>query len=495
MVSNNSMLTYMSELILSSLDFTELNLPSPIQSGLDECGFTQCTPIQAQTLPLALNGKDIAGQAQTGTGKSAAFLIATFTRLLRTPPLEQVDKRHPRALILAPTRELALQIHKDAVSIGKDTGLSLNLAYGGVDYEKQRRKIEAGCDILIGTPGRLIDYFKQNVFNLKHLEVVILDEADRMFDLGFISDVRYLFRRMPDAEKRLSMLFSATLSHRVLELAYEHMNNPQSITIESDTVTADRVKQVLYHPAQEEKMPLLVGLLQKMKPTRTMIFVNTKHCAEKVKACLIGNDFPAEVLSGDVRQNKRQRLLKEFAADDGSSVLIATDVAARGLHIDGVTHVFNYDLPQQAEDYVHRIGRTARAGASGDAISFACEEYAFSLMDIEEYIEARIPTVPIEDDLIVALKPSAKIEKQKNASQNRRKKMSSSHHGKPNKHGSERHTKKPSSQPSENAQQQKEASATSSDKPKRHRRRKPRTSNDATQSTANKQTSTKDSKE
>ncbi|MCB1754944.1 MAG: DEAD/DEAH box helicase, partial [Gammaproteobacteria bacterium] len=332
-----------------------------------------------------------------------AFLIGLFRLLLLNPPGERKNPQ-PRALILAPTRELALQIYNDACMIGKHCKLEVAIAYGGTDYEKQRNRIAEGVDILIGTPGRLIDYFKQGVFNLKQIESVVLDEADRMFDLGFISDIRYLLRRMPAPEKRLSMLFSATLSHRVMELAYEHMNNPENVKTDVQTITADGINQTLYHPSSEEKIPLLIGLLRHLSPARSMIFVNTKRAGEKVEAFLKGNDFECGLLSGDVRQNKRQRILRDFA-NGQLPILIATDVAARGLHIDNVSHVFNYDLPQNAEDYVHRIGRTARAGKTGEAISFACDEYAFSLIDIEQYIGKSISTAPISDDLLVTPKP------------------------------------------------------------------------------------------
>lgn len=398
----------MTTLHASTPSFASFALPPTLQQGLDDIGFSSCTEIQGLSLPHALNDRDVAGQAQTGTGKTAAFLIATYAKLLRTEPDTTRRINQPRALILAPTRELAIQIHKDALAIGAHTGLELALAYGGVDYEKQRNRITQGVDILVGTPGRIIDYFKQGVFDLQCLQVVVLDEADRMFDLGFIADIRYLLRRMPGPKDRLSMLFSATLSHRVLELAYEHMNEPENVKTDTDQVTAERVEQSLYHPAKQEKPALLVGLLRHMQPDRSMVFVNTKVVADRLLGWLLGNDFKAEVLSGDVRQAKRQRLLQDFA-NGTIDILIGTDVAARGLHIPGVTHVFNYDLPQQQEDYVHRIGRTARAGAAGEAISFACEEYAFSLPDIEEYIGQAIPTAPITNDLLPELKPAKRI--------------------------------------------------------------------------------------
>lgn len=311
--------------------------------------------------------------------------------------------------MLAPTRELAIQIHHDAEVLGKYTGLKLGLAYGGTGYEQQRQTIEAGIDVLIGTPGRIIDYFKQHVFDLKKIEVMVLDEADRMFDLGFIKDIRYLLHRMPPPEQRLNLLFSATLSHRVLELAYEHMNNAETINVTPATRTADKVSQVVYHTANEEKIPLLIGILRKKDPKRTMVFINTKHVAERVCAWMNENGLSAEVISGDVPQTKRQRLLTKFSEGE-LPVLVATDVAARGLHIPDVSHVINYDLPQDAEDYVHRIGRTARAGASGDAISFACETYAYHLMDIEEYIGHKIPVQGVADTLLATdLKAPAPI--------------------------------------------------------------------------------------
>jgi len=367
--------------------------------GIRDAGFTVCTPIQAQTLPIALAGRDVAGQAQTGTGKTAAFLVALYQSLLTRPPSPTRSKSSVRALIVAPTRELAVQIHHDAEILGRHTGLNQAVVYGGVDYEKQRRQLEEGVDVLIGTPGRLIDYFKQHVFDLRHAQVLVLDEADRMFDLGFIADIRYLMRRLPHPEKRQSMLFSATLSHRVLELAYEHMNNPELVRIEPDKMTVDRVRQMMYYPAMEEKIPLLVALLRQYEARRTMIFVNTKRAAERLESTLNANGFHSQALSGDVPQNKRLRFLRDFHNGD-LAVLIATDVASRGLHIPDVSHVFNFDLPQDAADYVHRIGRTARAGADGDAISFACEEYAVSLPEIEDYLGHKIPSTSIAPEML-----------------------------------------------------------------------------------------------
>ena len=400
----------MTDTHLSDTRFADLDLHEKLIQALDEIGFEYATPIQALALPLALKGQDVAGQAQTGTGKTAAFLLATMNVLLSTEASPNRKQNQPRAIIIAPTRELAIQIHKDAVALGKFTDLELALVYGGVDYEKQRKSLKKGVDILIGTPGRIIDYFKQHVFDLRAIQVAVLDEADRMFDLGFIKDIRFMFRRMPKPEQRLSMMFSATLSFRVKELAYEHMNNPQAVEVKTENVTADSVTQILYHVQNEEKIPLLIGLLNQIESPRAIVFVNTKRIAEKVTGWLLGNDYKAGMISGDVPQKKRERLIREVEAGE-IRILVATDVAARGLHIPDVTHVFNYDLPQNEEDYVHRIGRTARAGTSGIAISFGCEEFVFSLMEIEEYIGHKIPVEPIKNEFIASPEPPVKMKK------------------------------------------------------------------------------------
>jgi ATP-dependent RNA helicase RhlB len=386
---------------LSEMEFTQLELAEPVRKGLKLAGFVHCTLIQALTLPVALKGRDVAGQAQTGTGKTAAFLLVLFERLLKSQV--NADRRHPRALILAPTRELAMQIHKDAMLLGGETGLNIGLAYGGVDYEKQRKQLEAGVDILVGTPGRVIDFFKQHVFKLHQIEVMVLDEADRMFDLGFIADIRYVLRRLPPRGQRQCLMFSATLSHRVLELAYEHMNDPDLLKVESAQVTPELVHQTVFYPANEEKIRLLAGLLKQFEGGRIMVFTNTRAATERVERTLNANGFHAAGISGRVPQKTRQALLSKFH-DGGVPILVATDVAARGLHIPDVTHVINFDLPQDAPDYVHRIGRTARLGAKGEAISFACENYAFHLPEIEEYIGYTIPVEQVEPRLLRDMK-------------------------------------------------------------------------------------------
>jgi ATP-dependent RNA helicase RhlB len=386
----------MKETHLTKTRFSNLELSGSIITSLKHANFIECTPIQDKTLPLSLRGKDIAGQAQTGTGKTAAFLLATFQHLIN----DESDKiKNPRALILAPTRELAIQIHKDALLLGKQLNLKYALIYGGTDYQKQLDVLKTNIDIVIGTPGRIIDFQRKNVLNLNNIQVSVLDEADRMFDLGFIKDIRYLLRRMPAAEKRLNLLFSATLSYKVTELAYEHMNNPVLIKIETEEVTSKAISQSAFCPANEQKIPLLFGLLKKHQPERCIVFVNTKRCAEQLEQYLTVNEINVAVLSGDVPQEKRQRLLNDFQ-ENKVNLMIATDVAARGLHIPAVSHVINYDLPQDVEDYVHRIGRTARFGASGVAFSFICEQYAYSMPDIEDYIGEKITVTAITEDVI-----------------------------------------------------------------------------------------------
>ena len=411
------MLYPMNNTHLTQTRFSNLELSESILRGLKEAGFSHCTPIQDKCLPLSLRDKDVAGQAQTGTGKTAAFLLATFQRLIND---ERSKFNNPRAIILAPTRELAIQIHKDAILLGKHLGFKFALIYGGTDYKKQMNNLKSNVDIIIGTPGRIIDFYKQDIFTLEHIQVMVLDEADRMFDLGFIKDIRFLLRRMPPIDKRLSMLFSATLSYKVTELAYEHMNQPILIRIEPEKVTSKAIKQSAFCPSNEQKIPLLLGVMKKYTPQRCIIFVNTKRCGEQLNDYLNTNGYKTAVLSGDVPQEKRQRLLADFQ-ENKLALMIATDVAARGLHIADVSHVINYDLPQDAEDYVHRIGRTARFGASGEALSFICEEYAYSMPDIEDYIGQKVPVSPITSDLLAdVIKPAPRPRSKKTEYKNQR---------------------------------------------------------------------------
>src|SRR5213594_459355 len=358
------------------MDFATLSLPEPVMQGIRDAGFVAATPIQEATLPLALKGKDVAGQSQTGTGKTAAFLIAAFTR------------------------QLVVQIEADARQLGRFTPFKIHAVYGGIDYARQRDTLREGCDVLIGTPGRLIDYLKQHIWSARRVEVLVVDEADRMFDMGFIADLRFILRRLPAAEQRQSFLFSATLSFRVLELTWEFMNNPTQISITPQQKTAERVEQSLYHVGRDEKFKLLLGLLRREGGDRILIFSNTREEARRLEDRLGRNGWEARALTGDVDQKKRLRILNDFK-DGRLPVLVATDVASRGLHIEAVTHVVNWDLPDDAEDYVHRIGRTARAGAGGKAISVVDEASALRIEAIEKFIGQKIAVGWADDDVFV----------------------------------------------------------------------------------------------
>ncbi|MDU6898236.1 MAG: ATP-dependent RNA helicase RhlB [Haemophilus parainfluenzae] len=358
----------MQENYLSQQRFADLPLHPIVQKALQDKGFEYCTPIQALSLPITLQGKDVAGQAQTGTGKTMAFLTATFHHLLTHQP--DFATNQPRALILAPTRELAVQINNDAELLAKTSGLRTALAYGGDGYDKQLKAIEAGVDILIGTTGRVIDYVKQGII------------------------------QCPSPQERLTMLFSATLSYKVRELAFEDMNSPEYIEIEPEQKTGHRIKEELFYPSNEDKIPLLLTLMEEEWPERCIVFANTKHKCEEIWGYLAADGHRVGLLTGDVAQKKRLSLLKQFT-DGELDILVATDVAARGLHISDVTHVFNFDLPDDREDYVHRIGRTGRAGESGVSISFACEEYAMNLPAIEEYIGHSIPVSQYDPNSLI----------------------------------------------------------------------------------------------
>ena len=386
----------MSAYTIGTMNFSDFDLPYEVQQGIEQSGFTACTQVQEQVIPRAVRGEDVAAQSQTGTGKTAAFLISLFSRMIRNPVVDPGDS--PQALIIAPTRELADQIFHEAERLGKFTGYRLLAVYGGIDYDKQRDTLSKGVDVLIGTPGRLIDYYKQHVYSLKKTRYLVIDEADRMFDMGFIDDLRFLLRKLPDYSKRQSMLFSATLSYRVMELAYEFMNLPEKISITPEQVTVEKVDQILYHVGKHEKVPLLLGILARERPERAIVFVNTRRAAEMVVERLVRNNWKAAAITGEIMQKKRLKLLDDFKGGR-LPVLVATDVASRGIHVEGITHVINYDLPQDAEDYVHRIGRTGRAGAEGKAISLACEEYVYSLEAIEAYIGQKVPTGWATDDM------------------------------------------------------------------------------------------------
>lgn len=382
---------------LTPLRFEDLDLLPQVLSGLKDAALTFCTPIQAEVLPLTLSGKDVAGQAQTGTGKTAAFLVTVFNRLLSLPDR---NPGVPSALIVAPTRELALQIYDDAQVLGRYAGLTVAQVIGGIDYEKQADALKRGVDIVICTPGRIIDYLKQGIFKTDGIRVLVIDEADRLFDLGFTKDMRFILKKLPHYEKRLSMLFSATLSYKILALTYDYMNLPEFIAVTPEEVTAEGIEQSLFHVSSQEKLPLLLGLLSRESWHRVLIFANTKADVEWLARKLRANGLAAEGITGDLPQRNRLALMARFKG--GSiKILVATDVASRGIHVEDITHIINYDLPQHAENYIHRIGRTARAGKTGKAISLACEECVFHLEPIEEVLGAKIPVVWPKEDWFV----------------------------------------------------------------------------------------------
>lgn len=385
--------------VFTKTRFDQLELPEQVLEGIKQANYEYCTPVQDQVLPAALKGENIAAQSQTGTGKTATFLITLLSRLLERPAKtgDESEKSRPRALILAPTRELVVQIDLEARLLSRPCGVHFQAVFGGIDYEKQRRALQENrAAVIVATPGRLIDYLKQGVISLKDIEVLVIDEADRMFDMGFIPDIRFLLRRCSPAKERQSMLFSATLSAKVMELAYEHLNISEALNVNPEQISVDKIKQSLYHVGRDEKLALLFGLLARLQPERVLIFTNTKRMAERLEEYLKANDYAAACLTGDIPQKKRMATLDRFK-NHKLNILIATDVASRGLHIEAVTHVFNYDLPQDAEDYIHRIGRTARIGATGTAIALAGEEDAFYLEPIEK-LNGKIPVIWAEEE-------------------------------------------------------------------------------------------------
>ncbi|KES18318.1 Superfamily II DNA and RNA helicase [Gilliamella apicola SCGC AB-598-I20] len=398
---------------LTKTTFNQFPLHPLVIKALETKGFVYCTPIQEQTLPLTTKGIDIAGQGQTGTGKTIAFLASTFNHLLNNDPLPDHKPNQPRAIIIAPTRELVVQIYNDALPLSEETDIKLGLAYGGDGYDKQLKMLSAGVDILIATTGRLIDYAKQNYINLGAIQVAVLDEADRMFDLGFIRDIRWIFRQMTPPQNRLTMLFSATLTHNVRELAFEYMNEPQYVEVEPEQKIGHRIKEELFFPSNEDKLALLQTLIEEEWPERSIVFANTKVACEKIWRHLVADGHRVGLLTGDIAQKKRLSILDKFTQGE-LDILVATDVAARGLHIPNVTHVFNYDLPDDCDDYRHRIGRTGRAGAEGYSISLACERYSQNLPAIEKAIDHSIPVSQYDPQALLSGLPTPKPFKRTN---------------------------------------------------------------------------------
>lgn len=373
--------------------FSELNLHPDLLRGLNDAGYLECTPVQAESLRHSLAGKDVLVQSQTGTGKTAAFLVSIFQLMLTEEPGPR-----DRALVIAPTRELASQIEEEAQLLGVHLGLSIGAFYGGTGYAQQEQMLRAGVDLAIGTPGRLIDFARKGRINFADMGFLVIDEADRLFDMGFYPDLKRMLRRMRAPERRQTMLFSATLTFKAQLIASQHMNEPELVTIAPEQVTVENVAQELYHVGRREKMNLLLGLLRREGPGNCLFFVNRKHVAEKLARRLQVSGYRCECLTGDIPQSKRERRIEQFKGGD-LPFLVATDVASRGLHVDDLDLVVNFDIPQDTESYVHRIGRTARAGKSGKAITLACEEYVESLPSIEKFIGQKIPVAFASDEL------------------------------------------------------------------------------------------------
>ncbi len=373
--------------------FTELNLDPKLQLSIAERGYTELTDVQEQTLVRTLRGEDVAVQSQTGTGKTAAFLITIFERMLESGP-----HARRKALIISPTRELAVQIEGEANLLNRHLGFSVGCFYGGVGYATQLDLLKNGVDVIIGTPGRLIDLSDSGRMGLKEVGVLVIDEADRLFDMGFLPDLRKLVKRLPERGRRQSMLFSATLSRLSRLVAAEYLNHPTEITVTPEQLTVDTITQELYHIKSHIKLNLLLGLLKSNEPRNVLIFTNTRHHTFRLAKELEANGYRTRHLSGDLDQKDRLRIINDFMAGR-FPILVATDVAARGLHIDDLEMVINYDVPQDFENYVHRIGRTARAGASGKAITLASEGTGEHLEAIERFIGMKIPVKPVTDDM------------------------------------------------------------------------------------------------
>jgi len=376
------------------MKFTELGLSERLLQGIQAVGFTDCTEVQERALAYTLKGQDVSVQSQTGTGKTATFLITVFETLLKP------EMNGKQALVIAPTRELADQIEQEARLLGQFLDFKVGSFYGGVGYHQQEKILADGVDVLICTPGRLLDLSQQKKIHLNKMGMLVIDEADRLFDMGFLPDLRKILKRLPRYDQRLSMLFSATLNFTARDLGWEYMNNPVEIEIEPEQVTVDKITQELYHVGAEEKMTLLLGLLQREKPKNCLVFANTKQSSVEIAHRLEVNGYPCKFLIGDLPQKSRLKIIAEVK-DGKIPFLVATDIAARGLHVDDLELVINYDIPQDSENYVHRIGRTARAGRSGKAITLACEQYVEHLDAVERFIHGKIPVCWADDSLYV----------------------------------------------------------------------------------------------
>jgi ATP-dependent RNA helicase RhlB len=399
--------------------FHDFDLPASLLQAIDELGFEYCTPIQAQSLRITLKGHDITGKAQTGTGKTAAFLTTIISDLLKNPLVEERFVGEPRSLIIAPTRELVMQIAKDAKSLCKYTGLRIITLVGGIDYEKQKRELDQGVvDIVVATPGRLIDFVSQRAIWLGMVEILVLDEADRMLDMGFIPQVRQIIAQTPHKECRQTLLFSATFTDDILTLADRWALDPIRVEVASQRATTDNVNQLVFLVTTEQKYPLLYNLIQSDEGERVIVFTNRRDQARRLADKLHRNGISVGLLSGEVSQPKRVKTLEEFRNAD-IQVLVATDVAGRGLHIEDISHVVNFSLPQEADDYVHRIGRTGRASALGTSISFACEDDSFLLPAIEEKVGMKLDCKYPSAEMLVEPPPFSRESKFKEEPQSR----------------------------------------------------------------------------
>jgi ATP-dependent RNA helicase RhlB len=411
--------------------FSSLELPEAVSDGIRDAGFVRMTPVQTKALPIALGGSDLCAQAQTGTGKTAAFLVTLFTRILG----EEVPKKgtKPLALVLAPTRELALQIFREGELLGRHTGIRLTAVYGGEGFHRQEKALRSGTDIVIGTPGRLLDFMRRKVLDIGKVRYLVIDEADRMLDLGFWDELRNIFRKLPPPDKRQSLLFSATLDRRTRSIARDFMNRPKDVEVKPEKIAAEGIDQTVYHVDRDTKFPLLLGILGREEIPKGLIFTNMKITAAWLVRKLKDHGYgEIGLLTGDLRQSVRNRVLESFKKGR-LPLLVASDVASRGLHIDDVTHIINYDVPQDPEDYVHRIGRTARAGKRGKAFTLACDQYVYSLPAIEELLGDKVPArVPYDEDFGVDKTPDFTIRKMAALEREEKRKKAHKHaHGRP----------------------------------------------------------------
>ncbi len=385
--------------------FHDLGLPDPIMHAIADLGFKYCTPIQAKVLIHAHAGQNISGRAQTGTGKTAAFLITIFSKFLQDPLQAERPAGSPRALVLAPTRELAIQIAKDAEDLGKYCHFNCLAIYGGLEVKRQQRRLDrAPVDLIVATPGRLLDFVKRGSIKLKDVEILVIDEADRMLDMGFIPEVKRIIRETPPKNHRRTMLFSATLTEDVLRLASQWMPDPVICEVEPEHVAVETVNQIVYIVTSRDKFKLLYNILKKRADDRTLIFCNRRDHTQALVNKLKKHGIACELLSGAVPQNKRLRILEDFRTGT-VQVVVATDVAGRGLHVKDIGLVVNYEFPYEPEDYVHRIGRTGRAGVAGTSISFACEDESFIIPAIEKYIGNPLHCVMPEEELLARVSP------------------------------------------------------------------------------------------